>query len=214
MERIEQKEMAVKHKLVCAVIAIALLVPALASAMVFSVSPGQLLQGAQLGMSYGKFQPYIGLDLMGASGKVKLSDNTSSASAELTAGATLYIPNVGTRYYFSSKELKPYVYLGFLKSIATVNLKATSSTTTMELLGKDTKDQLTSLLGFWGINAGFGAEYPFSEHFAVGGEYGFRYLHAHAKGDGLDGYFGSDLTDEITASLKNSMVRVLLNYKF
>jgi len=204
----------VKHKLVLAVIAIALLVPALASAMVFSVSPGQLLQGGQLGMSYGKFQPYIGLDIMGASGKVKISDTESDAYEELSAGATLYIPNIGARYYFASKELKPYVYMGFLKSIATVSAKVKTETDESDFEG-DAKDQLTSLLGFWGVNAGFGAEYPFSEHFSIGSEYGFRYLRTHAEGDGgTDAILGEGVADEITASLKSSTVRVILNYKF
>jgi len=203
----------VKHKLVCAVIAIALLVPVVASAMVFSVSPGQLLQGGQISISHGKFQPYIGLDIMGASGKVRLEDNASTAYEEITASAMLYIPNIGARYYFGSSEVKPYVYAGFLKSIATVSAKTKTETAESEFEG-DSKDQLTSLLGFWGVNAGFGAEYPFSEHFSVGSEYGFRYLRTHAKGDGFDGAMGSDLTDEITASLKSSTVRVILNYKF
>lgn len=202
-----------KHKLVCAVIAIALLVPVVASAMIFSVSPGQLLQGGQLSKSYGKFQPYIGLDIMGASGKVRLEDNASTAYEEITASAMLYIPNIGARYYFGSSEVKPYVYAGFLKSIATVSAKTKTETAESEFEG-DSKDQLTSLLGFWGVNAGFGAEYPFSEHFSVGSEYGFRYLRTHAKGDGFDGALGADLTDEITASLKSSTVRVILNYRF
>jgi opacity protein-like surface antigen len=203
-----------KHKLVCAVIATALLIPALASAMVFSVSPGQTLQGAQLGMSYGKLQPYIGLDLMGAAGKVKMT-NADATYAELSAGATLYIPNIGARYYFTGKELKPYVYLGLLKSIATVSAKVKTNVTESEFAG-EAKDQLTSLLGFWGINAGFGTEYPFSENFSVGGEYGFRYLLTSAEGKGTADsvLLGEGVSDEISASLKNSMVRVVLNYKF
>jgi hypothetical protein len=206
--------LAVKNKLVCAVIAIALLVPTLASAMVFSVSPGQLLQGGQLGMSYGKFQPYIGLDIMGASGKIRISDTESDAFQEMSAGVTLYIPNIGARYYFGSSEVKPYVYAGFLKSIATVSVKVETNSGEEDFEG-DVKDQLTSLLGFWGVNAGFGAEYPFSEHFSVGGEYGFRYLRTHAEGDGgEDALMGEGTADEITASLKASTVRVVLNYKF
>ena len=182
--------------------------------MVFSVSPGQLLQGAQLGMCYGKLQPYIGLDIMGASGKAKVTDVDDSYT-ELSASATLWIPNIGTRYYFSSKELKPYVYAGFLKSIATVSAKTKTNTTETKFEGAS-KDQLTSLLGFWGVSAGFGAEYPFSEHFSVGGEYGYRYLHTHAKGDADANslLLSEGMSDDIAASLKNSMVRVVLNYKF
>jgi hypothetical protein len=204
-----------KHKLVCAVIATALLIPVLASAMVFSVSPGQTLQGAQFGMSYGKLQPYIGLDLLGAAGKVKMT-NPDATYAELSAGVTLYIPNIGARYYFASKELKPYVYLGLLKSIATVDLKSKTQAAETDLLPGDAKDQLTSLLGFWGINAGFGTEYPFAENFSVGGEYGIRYLRTSAEGKGTADsvLLGEGVSDEITASLKNSMVRIFFNYKF
>jgi opacity protein-like surface antigen len=205
----------VKHKLVCAVIASALLVPTLASALVFSVSPGQTLQGAQFGLSFGNLQPYVGLDLLGASGKLKTT-NPDGTYAELSAGATLYIPNVGARFYFTSKELKPYVYLGLLKSVATVDLKSKTQIAETDLLPGDVKDQLTSLLGFMGITAGFGAEHPFSEHFSVGGEYGFRYLRTSAKGEGTADslLLAEGVSDEITASLKNSMVRVVLNYKF
>ena len=206
-----------KHKLVCAVVAIALLVPALSLAgpLVFSVSPGQLLQGAQFGMSSGKLQPYIGFDLLGASGKVKITDTATDTYEEITAGATLMIPSIGARYYLSSKELKRYVYASFLKSIATVSAKTKTGTSESKFEGA-AKDQLTSLLGFWGVSAGFGAEYPFSEHFSVGGEYGFRYLRTHAKGDADAGslLLTEGMSDEVTASLKHSMARIVLNYEF
>jgi opacity protein-like surface antigen len=96
-----------------------------------------------------------------------------------------------------------------------VNAKVETNLNESDFAG-DTQDQLTSLPGFWGTNAGFGTEYPVSEHVSVGGEYGIRSLRTSAEGKGsADSILpGDGVSDEITASLKSSMVRVVLNYSF
>jgi hypothetical protein len=235
--------LAVKHKLVCAVVAIALLVPALSFAgpLVFSMSPGQGVQSAQVGLSMGKFMPYFGLDLMGISGKVKADyeytdsyydtgegawvDYVSQKSTvDASAGATLLIPHIGARFYFATEPLKPYVFLGFLKSMPFVSAKISgtdnyfnpdgtsdgSDTYSAKLEG-DAKDVITKPLGFWGMNLGFGAEYPFSENFSLGGEYGLRWFHTSTESSGL---LGDEMSAEMSASLKLTTARVVLNYNF
>jgi opacity protein-like surface antigen len=240
---------AVKHKLVCALVAITLLIPALsfAAPLVFSMSPGQVVQSAQVGMSMGSLMPYVGLDLMGVSGKVKVNytssfgyydefnnftEGTLRESEDIKASAMLLIPHIGARFYFATEPLKPYVYTGFLKSLPFVSAKESysarlydesghlleSQSSSSELTG-DAKDAVTHPLGFWGLNLGFGAEYPFSENFSLGGEYGLRWFHTGSKsagssGSGGDSFLTDALDSEMTASLKLTTARIVLNYQF
>lgn len=196
-----------KQKLFVTAMLVALVIPAVALAgPFFNISPGQQLQGMQLGMTFGKFEPYVGLDMMGISGKINIASDEDDLEA--SASASLFIPNIGTRFAFGATPLKPYVYLGFLKSFGSVSAKISEGSESLEFEG-ELKDQINDLMSFWGINAGFGAEYPFSEHFGVAGEYGFRYLKTHAEGE-----IDEDITDEINVSLRQSTARVLLSYKF
>jgi hypothetical protein len=205
----------VKHKLFITAMLVALVVPAVALAgpMFFNVSPGQTLQGVQFGMAFGHFQPYIGLDMAGASGKV--SATAEGETVELKASASVFIPNVGVKYAFKAKELKPYLFVGYLKSFGSISASADIAGETYDFEG-NTKDQINDLLSFWGFNLGFGVEYPFSEHFGVGGEYGFRYLHAHSEGttDENSIILPEDIATEINASLRATSARASLNYTF
>jgi len=239
----------VKHKLVCAVVAIALLVPALslAAPLVFSMSPGQGIQSAQVGMSAGRFMPYFGFDIMGIAGKVKVNSTNlfthydgsgvpaiwiSKETEDVSGSAMLLIPHFGTRFYFATEPLKPYMFVGFLKSMPFVNLEESwtgrlydesgvliESESSSTKLSGDAKDAVTRPLGFWGMNIGFGAEYPFTENFSVGGEYSLRWFHTSSDGGGSsagdgDAILGEALGSEMSASLKLTTARIVLNYQF
>jgi len=249
-ERIHKRKPTTRHKLVCVVVAIALPVPALslAALLVFSMSPGQAVQSAQVGMSMGAFMPYFGLYLMGVSGKAKTSfehtaygyDETDhyveyvdqKSTDDASASATLLIPHNGARSYFATSPLRPYVFAGLLKSMPFVSAKVSetaryygpdgtlleTNNSSTRLAGRE-KDALARVLGFWGMNLGFGAEYPFSENFSVGGEYGPRFFRTSAKGGGssgsADGFVWGDMVDsEVSASLKLTAARIVLNCQF
>ena len=88
----------------------------------------------------------------------------------------MYVPNSGARVYLNSNltggAVAPYLQGTFLKSFASVKVEDVEA----ELL-----DSIGELLSFWGFTLAFGAEYFFTDHFSVGGEYGLRYIKTSAK---------------------------------
>ena len=237
-----------KHKLVCAVVAIMLLVPAisLAGPLVFSMSPGQTVQSAQVGMSFGNLMPYFGFDLMGVAGKATINTTdkyydavtnaylgTIESKLDGSASAALFIPHFGARFYFATEPLKPYLYAGFLKSMPFVSAELSvsesvrdangvvlaSTSDKMKLKG-DAKEAITKPLGFWGMSLGFGSEYPFSENFTLGGEFGLQWFHTSTSSNTttttelLEETLVSELSSEMSASLKLTTARIVLNYQF
>ena len=249
-ERIHKRRPTTRHKLVCVVVPIALLVPALslAAPLVFSMSPGQAVQSTQVGLSMGAFMPYFGLYLMDVSGRAKTSfehtaygyDETDhyveyvdqKSTDDASASATLLIPHIGARSYFATSPLRPYVFAGLLKSMPFVSAKVSetaryygpdgtlleTNNSSTRLAGRE-KDALARVLGFWGMNLGGGAKHPFSENFSVGGEYALRWFHTSTKttsgsADLGGSLLGDSLDSEMSASLKLTTARIVLNYQF
>ena len=231
---------------------------------VFTVKLGPENQAAQFGLNLGKFQPYAGVDFFsvkakGTLGLDILEPNTAdtrlykSAAMEfsLDGSVNLWIPHVGTKYYFSLGESRPYVFADVFKSFASLDasLEGTvnsysedgkpvaggSSHENLNLIPDKTKEFLEDLLGYWGVDFGFGVEWRVNPHFGIAGEYGFKLNFAHAKstnqGGGLLGELlgggttgaatnGNQLasqintTVDVSASLKTSQVAVALNFYF
>ena len=76
-------------------------------------------------------------------------------------------------------------------------------------------------LNFWGITLGFGLEYPFSEQFSIGGEFGFRYFTNSATNEGsnVDEYdrevhWKEKWENKIDAALGITYTLLSLNYYF
>jgi hypothetical protein len=170
---------------------------------------------------------YTYVDEFTYNGDVYRSEETD----DLKGSATLLIPHVGARYYCGNSEVRPYLFGDFLKSFAFVNTtddysardfvngSLTNSASGSDELSERIKDQVQKALGFWGLSAGFGCEYAFSDHFRLGGEYALRYFHTSTKsesssGGGAGESYSSLYNDELSASLKLSTGRVWLNYQF
>jgi hypothetical protein len=195
----------VKTALRCLALAALVLLPNVSRSapLVFSVSPGQVLQSAQVGMDMNTLMPYVGLDVYSAAAKTTNDDTNYSYDAgnnrfyvssdnhsTLEGNATLLIPHVGARMYLGGKrDVRPYLFADLMKSMAVVSVKGksttryyntsgvlTSTTTSDRDLSEQAKSTAEDLLGFWGIGLGFGGEYAFSDHFSVGGEYALRWL--------------------------------------
>jgi hypothetical protein len=92
-------------------------------------------------------------------------------------------------------------------------------------LDKKTEELIEDVLSFWGFNLGFGTEYMFSEHFSVGGEYGFRLFFDKIKyhdeesssyGDPQYYYYSyqNKWEDELSLTLKMNYAVVALNFYF
>jgi len=201
----------VKHGIVkFAFVALTLmLIPAMAMSAekmdkTFSVSPGQLLETAQFGFGFGSLQPYIGLDMV--RGSIKIEGTDSGDDIEESGSAMILAPHIGTRWYLGTQSVRPYFVGDFVKSFGFFDVKDDWS----NAVPGEAKDAIKSILGFWGLGAGFGCEYSFADNFSVGGEYRFTWLHT-GTGD-ID--TGTDESMKATVNIEMTGSRVWLNYKF
>ncbi len=231
--------------LVAVLALVSLPVLAVGAPVVFSVSPGELLQSAHVGLDMQTFVPYVGLDIAGAHGKATYDrtyysyDFTNSryyrdevSHQEMEGSATLIVPHIGARMYFGAgKDVKPYVFAELMKSMAFVKGTSTSQSTYYNAAGAVTgtdessqkldgaqKDMITDLMGFWGINVGFGGEYAFSERFGVTGEYVLRYLGTGTKQSESKAATATssptNWSDDLSGTLKMTGGRFGMVYRF
>lgn len=242
-----------KGQFACIVAAIGLLFPTLSQGknLVFGVKPSLGVQSSYLGLQTGSFTPYFGLDILNIGVKVKSNDedweedwNTGvfykyhEGWSDISGSATLLIPHFGMKFHLADKgkKVRPYLLGDFFKSFAFVNVKGTSTDryydpggtlyaeyTDSYDLEKNEEKFIESLLGVWGFIAAFGAEYSFSDHFSVCGEYGLRLFFTSAENndhdsgdwdnDGVDDW-RSKWNSELSATLKMSYAAIGLNFKF
>ena len=172
----------------------------IAESPLFSVRIGPKLQSSQIGLQIGSIQPYVGLDYLcmglDASMKETYSVSLTDASPFLLAETSttgmegnvrIWMPHVGLRYYLNTNKTKPYLFANLFKALPSIDGKESFDLTAYdeqgnmafvysesEDLDKATKDMLEDLLGIWGLNFGFGAEYTVNEYFSIGGEFGFK----------------------------------------
>jgi len=188
---------------------------------VFSVKSGSKLEEAQFAYVMGNIQPFIGLDYLSVSADVDagLGDDFGGETIPLEAGASMYIMSVGARMYFGNNPTKMFIFGGFMKSFASLDLSAA---------GEDAPDEFTDpfkdLLSFTGFKFGLGAEYKIDDHFSVSGEYGFYFYNTSTDftledidvgmlmPDMQGLYF--DLEADLKASCKHSKGLISLNFYF
>jgi hypothetical protein len=213
--------------------------------LVFSVKPGSGIQTSSIGLEFGKFTPYLGVDLLSISAKVGFSEKnwdehwdtgnmylSSTYSGEISGNATLFIPNLGLKYTISEKALKKYIYSGFFKCLAFGKMEGESVWKEYDSTGQiidqdidnyeidsDYEDAIKDILGIWGINVGFGAEYPLSESFSIGGEYSIRMLFSgteYSDSNSDSGYndWREEWDSDLSGTLKLSYASIVLNYYF
>jgi hypothetical protein len=222
------------------VMAVAIVMPALcfAGPMVFSVRPSATVQSANFGFERGKLTPYVGLDFlaMGVDVKYTERDEWSGGSWEedtvdMSGSAILVIPTFGVRYALAGEELKPYLFGSLLKSFAFVSAEGKevhrwggpggSGQDIDEYdLGDEEEELVEEILGVWGLDFGFGAEYPFSEHFSVAGQYGLRiiflggdYEDSDSSGSGSS-QWREEWKEELSGTLGLSHAEVALWFTF
>jgi hypothetical protein len=232
---------------IAVVVALSFVAPlAHAGDWVFSVSPGNTLGSAQIGRFAGHLMPYVGFDLMGVTAKGTYNSEYTETmwngysydvlrvveTEELNGSARLFIPHFGARFYLGDlkNEVRPYLFGDFLKSFASVDASGTvtgkaylnnvleESQTEKTSIDSDTKKQVEKLLGIYGLTLGFGADYSFSEHFALGGEFALHYYHASVDNSsgksGAAAQYDNLLNNEMSASLKLTQGRIMANYRF
>ena len=217
----------------------------------FSVRPGSTLQSASFSLERGRFAPYIGLDIIGLSVDTEVTETevstwsgwdgeyreVSSETDAMEGSALLLIPHIGTRYYFSDQRaVRSYAFGSLFKCLPKVKVDATSSYTHAEYRdgelvssGSDSEDEVDGevedlakdILGFWGLNLGFGAEYYMHERFSIAGEYGFRMLLTSADygesdsgGSSGSSEWSEEWDAEVSAAFKVTYAAISLNYHF
>ena len=175
---------------------------------------GHDFQSADMVFGTGNFRPYVGLDYLSLGMDITL-ESEYMGDATLEMGAGLFIPHAGCRFLLSSANpTKPYIFAGIFKSFASVKMEIEDE----DILGEDAEDMIKDLLGFWGLQLGFGAEYTVTDWFAVGGEFGFKMYRTGTElemtGDLLDLDLEEAITADLTASLKNTYAAFVLNFYF
>lgn len=224
------------------------------SKFAFGVKPGMGIQNSYFGFTAGRFLPYAGLDLLWMTVNFKETDYRSSYDEHYgqtststyweertTKGkAILLIPHFGSKFYVygseASEGLRTYLNGDLYFSIPSVSGEEeeswrytsdglTESGHSSEKMDKETEELVEDVLSFWGFNLGFGTEYMFSEHFSIGGEYGFRLFFNKIKMHGEDsgsygepGYYYHSYQekwdDELSLTLKMNYAVVALNFYF
>lgn len=221
------------------------------SQFVFGVKPGMTIQNSYFGFTAGRFLPYASLDLVWMT--VKLTESSSSYDTyygntytyweehTYKGKAVLLIPHFGSKFYLrgsnATEGLRTYLNADLYLSIPSVSGEEekswrrtwdgqSESDHWSKKMDKEDEELIEDVLSFWGFNLGFGTEYMFSEHFSIGGEYGFRLffngIERHGEssssyGDPGSPYYQSyqdEWDDELRLTLKMNYAVVALNFYF
>ena len=164
------------------------------------VSPGIGFSGAHFGIRpEGKrLAPYIALQFVGFKYSFEDKQPISGGSSEELTKLTLFLPNVGMKYYLHDEEqLKTFLNFSIAKPFVTGKREVDGTS------DPDFEDDLKRTKVF-ATELSFGAEYFLHEHFSLGGEFGLRTFHYK--------YDGESYLDKVNVSPTFS--RISLNYYF
>ena len=184
------------------------------NSLIFSVKTGLNLQAGQLGLAMGSLQPCIGLDYLFLSLEADIpSTEMTEETSGLEVGAGMFLPYAGAKFFLSTGGgTEPYIFGNFYKAFPSISVESGGE----NLLGDELEDFIKELLGFWGIKAGFGAQYKVSDHFSIGGEYGLNMFFLSGKlsesSEEPNGAVEDAVETEIKASMRHSFVAVVLNF--
>lgn len=135
----------------------------------FSASPGLNLNTASFGYRNGNFVPFVGIQFLNTNGSV---EETGSIYGDFSSSAKLnvFMPTIGLKYFaFEADDVHAY----FTASVNTPIISGSGETDGSA--DPEIEETLDNIFVF-GLQAGFGAEYFFSEHFSLGGEFGLNYI--------------------------------------
>jgi hypothetical protein len=155
---------------------------------------------------------------------------------DVSGSAFLLIPSIGMKMYMGDKSVRPYLLGNIFFSLPFVSAESESRYESWEYingelewhyididdddLDKEDEELIEDALGFWGVTLGGGAEYFFSEHFSVGGEYGLRLVFGgvEASDEDRSSYGDEEYVDafstEVSASVRVTYAVISLNYHF
>ncbi|MCK4413180.1 MAG: hypothetical protein KAY32_06520 [Candidatus Eisenbacteria sp.] len=218
--------------------------PALAEGVLFSVRPGEMIQTAHFGLPMGKVTPFFGVDLIAVGVNAHYTDEheycygdygcyREEEEFDMEASAMVLIPHIGAKFSLGLGKVRPYLFGSVFKAFASINGSGEEIYRSYEdgdlqyedvdkYEDDEVEEMLEDILGFVGFTIGFGAEYFFSEHFSLGGEYGLRLVtttgnyEEKTHEDDDSGYYEGSYRDaweqELSGTLKMSYASIALNY--
>ncbi|MBI9033430.1 MAG: outer membrane beta-barrel protein [Bacteroidales bacterium] len=190
------------------------------SQLTFNVSPGLNLNSASFGYKINdRIIPYVGFQYMNSSINYEYKRTSTNPTDEgyetdETLKTSLFIPNIGVKAFLVSKnDIKAYANV--MLSMPIVNSEFEDDGEIEE----DYRDVVESI-NLFGVQAGVGCEYFFSENFSLGGEFGFRYFRFKTEREETDTYDGFDNTQtttretKYTANVSPTYNKISLNFYF
>lgn len=120
---------------------------------------------------------------------------------------TLFMPHVGVKFHFTNRErgkVSPYLYGDLFKSFTSVNFEEDDP------YGPD-EDFYEDLWSPWGITTAFGAEYYYTDHSSLGGEFGVRY--SFTKAEGKSFYNGGAYPRKETERVGLTYTMITVNFR-
>ena len=230
-----------------ALVVLLVIVPLSAQADSFHLilRPGTQLQSGSIGYSTGSIMAYAGFDLLGVGADFEYTavetytdywegyDVREEWGSSLSGSATLFMPHLGGRFSVGQGDVRPYVFGSLFKSFAFVNAESdwyerryidgvlVYEDEGSDELDDDVEEFMESLLGFWGLNLGVGAEYQMSERFSLGAEFGMRMVFTSAtRGEtttDYDDWYDEEWTqqweEEATGSLRMTYVALVMGFQ-
>ena len=232
-----------KRKIFCAMLIVSILPVLLCaeSGLTASFKTGFPISGTNFGIKLGPLNPYGGFNIARISADFESSRTywdtdyfsgqlykESQYSSSFEGSAMLFIPHVGLKMNF----WKAY-FLGELM-LCIPSVEGSSEGEDIEYnvdgsidwrddwdskLSDDDKKTIKDALDFFGLKAGFGAEYFLSERVSIGGEFGLRLIFNNFNDEGTDEdeYDGTveyrrKWKDELSASLGVTYTCFSLNF--
>ncbi|UCH62787.1 MAG: hypothetical protein JSU77_13540 [Fidelibacterota bacterium] len=158
----------------------------------------------------------------------------SESTSEYEGKALLALPHLGFKLYLVNIPLRAYLLGSAFLVVPSVSGRIETSYIDYHRdgtiqdqdswkaeLDESDREQIHDVLDFIGLTLGFGIEYPVSEHFAVGGEYGFSFItnSYHSEDEHIDEYEGlvewkSEWESKGRTALGITNTSISLNYYF
>ncbi|MBN1157850.1 MAG: hypothetical protein JXA61_00590 [Bacteroidales bacterium] len=199
------------------------------SQFAFGVAPGLSTNTAYFGFKAGSVVPYVGFQFanvgvkMVSSGAFWNGSEVEDYEDDMKISGNLYLPSLGVKAYaFDLGSVKGYFDLCIAMPLIRASLKENGDEVETFYHNGEAGPINNILKDVKMIAAefGFGAEYFFSDHFSVGGEFGIMYLRGSFKDAYEDDVFnGTDFQEEdfetkINVSMMPTYSKIGLNFYF
>ena len=239
-----------KRKILTSAILIGLMVPVSLPAqrgLTVSFKSRWPVNGTSIGLKLGPLAAYGGVDLVRLAFQSDYESTyyhrdwetdrlyrSSEYESEYDIKARLAIPQAGLKFYAVQSSLKAYLFGEVFLILPSVEGKDKGKDVNYnpdgtiawidewdDTLDKKEVKQIEDILDFFGLVGGFGIEYPLSEQFSIGGEFGFRHIANTFVSDDewVDEWDGTIYSKEtwkqqVEMSLGSTFTSLTLNYTF